>query len=469
MPIPNAVMKLLDLLPENATPYLVGGCVRDWLLGIAIKDFDIEVFNISMDKLIRILSKHGRTDTVGRSFGVIKWTPCKGETYDIAIPRKETKTGDGHQGFDIETDPQLDPRIAASRRDYTINSIMYDLRKHAIIDAFGGQSDLENRRLKHTSDAFSEDPLRVMRGVQFAARFGMCGDPATLELCRSIRNQFNQLPPERLWNEWYKWASQSRFPSKGLQFLADSGWLENFPELAALRHTPQDPEWHPEGNVWNHTNHCCDSLAGEFDWISATSPEDRAVWMFAVLLHDIGKPDTTERTMRKGIERIVSPGHDKIGAKIADLFLKKLKAPNILRARVCPLVSEHMIHLQTITNRAVRRLSKRLEPESIPSLCLVMAADAMGRPPLEPNIPKFIEQLRIQAAELEVLTKAPIPFLRGNDLIQMGLPSGKEIGALLHQAYELQIEGELEDRSQALQWARQCISPRRAYTASNET
>ena len=458
MPIPTRLKRLLDLLPHDATPYLVGGCVRDWLLGSEIKDFDVEIFNISMNDLVQILSKHGRTDTVGRSFGVIKWTPIKGETYDIAIPRRETKTGDGHRGFDVEPDPQLDPKVAASRRDFTINSIMYDARKHQILDPFEGQNDLENKRLKHTSNAFSEDPLRVLRGMQFAGRFGMQGDPSTLKLCQSISNHYSELPPERIWSEWYKWATQSRFPSKGLKFLKNSGWLEHFPELKALIDTPQDPEWHPEGNVWNHTNHCCDALVHQPEWKSSEPSEDRAVWMFSVLLHDIGKPETTERVVRNGRERIVSPGHDKVGAKKADCFLERLKSPNVIRDRVCPLISEHMIHVQKMTNRAVRRLSKRLEPETIPSLCVVMTSDAMGRPPLKPGIPKFIEQLRNKAAELEVLTQAPSPFLRGSDLMEMGLSPGKQIGILLHQAYELQIEGEITDRTQAFQWARQQVN-----------
>ena len=285
----------------------------------------------------------------------------------------------------------------------------------------------------------------------------MHGDPDTLKLCQSISNQYGELPSERVWSEWYKWATQSRLPSKGLQFLKDSGWLEPFQELVALINTPQDPEWHPEGNVWNHTKHCCDALVNQPEWKSDASPEDRAVWMFAVLLHDVGKPETTETVVRNGKERTVSPGHDKVGAKRADRFFERLKAPHGIRDRVRPLISEHMIHVQTITNRAVRRLSKRLEPESIPSLCVVMTSDAMGRPPLKPGIPKFVDQLRDKAAELEVLTQAPSPFLRGSDLIEMGLSPGKKIGTLLHQAYDLQIEGELTNPTQAFQWARQQI------------
>ena len=459
MPIPSRLKNLLEMLPQGVIPYLVGGSVRDWLLGIKVKDYDVEVFNITMEDLVALLVKHGRTDTVGRSFGVIKWTPCKGETYDIAIPRKETKTGKGHRGFDVAPDPQLPPEIAASRRDYTINSIMYDPLKHTILDPFEGQKDLELRQLKHTSEAFVEDPLRVLRGMQFAGRFGMKGTPETMELCRSIRRDFHELPMERVWGEWNKWATQSRFPSHGLQFLQESGWLTHFPELAALIETPQDPEWHPEGDVWNHTNHCCNALVKLPEWQQTRSIQDRSAWMFAVLLHDIGKSKTTEKAIKKGRERIVSPGHDKVGAKMADQFLERLQAPNIIRERVSPLVAQHMIHVQTISDRMVRRLSKRLEPESIPSLCTLMTADAMGRPPLKPDVPEYIGKLREKAAELEVLAEAPTPFLRGNDLIELGFPPGRQIGTLLHQAYELQLEGEIQDHMSALHWLRQQSNP----------
>ena len=187
--------------------------MRDGLLGIDIKDYDVEVFNIPLIDLLKVLEKQGRVDTVGRAFGVIKWTPCKGETYDIAVPRKELKSGKGHRGFDVEPDPYLPHELAASRRDYTINSIMYDPLKHEMLDPFGGKNDLDRKVLRHTSEAFAEDPLRVLRGMQFAGRFGMTGDQETLRLCQKISEQFHELPMERVWAEWNKWAAQSRFPS----------------------------------------------------------------------------------------------------------------------------------------------------------------------------------------------------------------------------------------------------------------
>jgi tRNA nucleotidyltransferase/poly(A) polymerase len=157
---------------------------------------------------------------------------------------------------------------------------------------------------------------------------------------------------------------------------------------------------------------------------------------------------------KDGQMRIVSPGHDRVSAILADEFLLRMKAPNIIRERVIPLVAQHMIHVNTITDRAVRRLAKRLEPETIPSLCTVMSADAMGRPPLSTSIPEHIHEIRKRAEELDVLSNAPTPFLKGRDLMAMGIEPGKQMGEWLQQAYELQLEGELENREKALNWVR---------------
>ncbi|MDA7617942.1 MAG: HD domain-containing protein [Verrucomicrobiota bacterium] len=455
MQLPPRLEGLLKHLPSSAQPYLVGGCVRDWILGITVKDYDLEVFNISAKGLRQILENHGRTDTVGRCFGVIKWTPCKGETYDIALPRREIKKGKGHRGFTIFPDPELSTQEAASRRDYTVNAIMYDPARKTLLDHFGGIEDLQNLVLRHTSPAFTEDPLRVLRGMQFAGRFGMKGHPKTMALCRSIKHQFRDLSLERVWEEWRKWASQSSRPSMGLHFLKNSGWLEYFPELEDTIGTPQDPEWHPEGDVWQHTCHCCDALTKLPDWKTTKLPLNKVVWMMATLLHDAGKPSTTEKAEKNGRMRIVSPGHDQKSVDLAKTFFRRIKAPKTVQERVIPLIAQHMIYTKNITDRAVRRLSHRLLPETIPSLCTLMSADAMGRPPASQALPEHIEKLRKKASQLDVLSKAPRPFLTGHDLLKEGFKPGKRLGMLLRQAYDLQMEGAIESRPAALEWMRQ--------------
>lgn len=450
--IPNQLETLLKALPSHARPFLVGGCVRDGLLGLPIKDYDLEIFGLPFEELMKILKERGRTDTVGKCFGIIKWTPQKGQTFDIALPRRETKSGKGHRGFDVVADPNLTTTDAAARRDFTINAIMYDPMHHEMLDPFDGKNDLENKVLRHTSPAFSEDPLRVLRGMQFAGRFGLTGHPDTIRLCQSIKQKFHELASERIWEEWHKWASLSRQPSMGLAFLDAAGWMEHFPELHAMKGIPQDPVWHPEGDVWQHTCHCCDALVHLPAWKTAKNEQDRLVWMLAILLHDTGKTSTTSQVEKEGTMRIVSPGHDKVSATLAEEFLIRMKAPNIIRERIIPLVAQHMIHVNTVTDRAVRRLAKRLEPETIPSLCTVMSADAMGRPPLSFEIPAHILEIQRRAEELNVLSNAPEPFLKGRDLIAMGIEPGKQMGEWLRQSYELQLEGDLENHQAALDW-----------------
>jgi tRNA nucleotidyltransferase (CCA-adding enzyme) len=299
IPIPSELENVFRRSPELTRTYLVGGCVRDALIGIPHKDFDIEVFGVSYDQLVATLSRFGRTDLVGRSFGVVKLKI--GEyIFDFTIPRRDSKVASGHKGFEIQFDENISPREAASRRDFTVNAIMYDPRTHELLDFFGGEADLRRRILRHTSDAFTEDPLRVLRGMQFASRFNLQPAPETIELCRSIKNSFHELAVERVREEWFKWAEKSATPSIGLHFLRDTEWLEHFPELQSILGVPQDPEWHPEGDVFIHTCHCCDAMATLPEWQSA-DPESRIVYMLAVLLHDVGKAVTTDHQLKDAL------------------------------------------------------------------------------------------------------------------------------------------------------------------------
>jgi hypothetical protein len=239
---------LIACAARKAGPRLVGGGVRDWLLGIASKDFDVEVGDMTLEELHRALLPFGSTDVVGRSFGVIKLRH-NGLEYDFSLPRRESKTGAGHRGFAVEPDPSLSDHAAAARRDFTINAIAYDPFSGAVIDPYNGQADLSARILRHTSAAFVEDPLRVLRAMQLAARFDLSLAPETAQLCQSISAAFTELPVERIWAEWEKWAVKSIKPSRGITVLEATGWLNHFPEIAALRGCTQEPEWHPEGDV----------------------------------------------------------------------------------------------------------------------------------------------------------------------------------------------------------------------------
>ena len=198
MNLPEELQRLLREVPSLARAYLVGGCVRDSLLGIAHKDFDLEVYGVDYETLARELSVYGRVDLVGKSFGGIKFSSARGDQWDFSLPRRDSKVASGHQGFQIEFDPDISPKEAASRRDFTINALAFDPRTGDYLDFFGGRADLRNRVLRHTSPAFVEDPLRVLRGMQFAARFDLTPALETVELCRSISRTFSELAVERV-------------------------------------------------------------------------------------------------------------------------------------------------------------------------------------------------------------------------------------------------------------------------------
>ncbi len=451
--VPNELARLLAEVPELSRAFLVGGCVRDALLGLAVKDFDLEVFGVSYERLAKALRRWGRVDYVGQSFGVVKLTTGSGLAYDFSIPRRDRKVSQGHKGFEVEFDASITPQEAASRRDFTLNALMFDPRCGEVLDFFGGQADLRDRVLRHTSDAFAEDPLRVLRGMQFASRFNLRAAPETVALCRSIKASFGELAVERVGEEWFKWAAKSAVPSVGLCFLADTEWIEHFPELAALRGTPQEPEWHPEGDVFTHTGHCCDALVKLPQW-QAADEASRIAWMLAVLAHDFGKPAVTHEALRDGRMRIVSPGHEQGGVEPALKFLERIHAPHAIRDRVPPLVANHLAHMQPVTDRGVRRLAKRLEPETISGLCVIVTADHNGRPPKPSCVPEGVKALLAKAEELRVQDSAPKPILLGRHLIAAGMNPGKEFKAILHEAFEAQLEGQFGDLEGAEAWLR---------------
>lgn len=449
--VPTELDAILQGTPELGQAFLVGGCVRDALWGYSNKDFDIEVFGLDYEQLAGVLARWGRPDVVGRSFGVVKLTTREGRTYDFSIPRRDSKVAPGHKGFVVALDPAITPAEAAARRDFTINALMFDPRRREVLDFYGGRADLEQRILRHTSKAFVEDPLRVLRGMQFAARFGLTAAPGTIALCRSIQQTYRELAVERVREEWFKWAEKSLAPSRGLRFLADTGWRAHYPEIEALAGTPQDPDWHPEGDVFVHTCHCLDALVELPAWKSA-DPETKIVLSLAVLAHDFAKPQTSQSVVKEGRTRIVSPGHEEAGGPLAEVFLQRIDAPLAVRQRVVPLVENHLAHLQTASDRSIRRLAKRLEPATIRELVVVITADQFGRPPRPRELSENVRELEAKAMEFNVQAQAPPPILLGRHLIELGMVPGRDFGVILDAAYEAQLEGRFFDREQALSW-----------------
>lgn len=449
--LPEELRELLCTSPVLQRAYVVGGGVRDALLEQKGKDFDVEVYGQDYESLVNHLRGFGRVDLVGKSFGVLKVTLGSGQTYDFSLPRRDSKIAPGHKGFVTTPDAELDPEAATSRRDFTINALLYDPRRNEVHDYHGGLEDLKERTLRHTSAAFTEDPLRVLRGMQFAARFQLKAAPSTIALCQSIVSTYPELAKERVREEWFKWASRSVLPSAGLKFLQSTFWIQHFPEVAILQGVPQDPEWHPEGDVFVHTCHCCDAMATLPEWQSADETT-RIVLMLAILAHDFGKPVTTRIELKHGRPRIVSPDHEPLGGPIAERFLERIQASNEIRARVVPLVMNHLAHMQTSTDRAIRRLANRLRPENIEDLCMVMTADSLGRPPKSGPLPTSLESLKLRAREMNLVTEAPKPVLLGRHLLDLGLEAGPTVGEITKAAFEAQLEGEFDSVPGALDW-----------------
>lgn len=428
---------------------LVGGCVRDALLprgetDAESADYDIECFGISPERLRKVLSTRFELDLVGASFGVVKLHHLG---IDVSIPRRETKLGIGHRAFEMEYDPSLTVREASARRDFTVNAIYKDPLTGEIIDPWNGRGDLERRIMRHVSDHFGEDPLRVLRGMQFAARFDLTPAQETIAVCRTMTPE--GLPPERLMGEWTKLLTKGVRISRGLAFLREVGWVRYYPELKRLIGCRQDPEWHPEGDVWNHTLCCLDAFAAARDREPPLAVDEALVVGFAVLCHDFGKPSTTAYDPKR--RRIRSLGHDEAGVAPTLSFLRRLTNEERILRDVPPLVRLHMRPFAMWKNRASDAAIRRLAAQVVrlDRLIRVAAADDAGRPPF-PRDPAALEWLAAQAERLRVADSAPKPLVMGRDLIALGMKPGVEFGKVLKAAYEAQLDGRFFTREDGM-------------------
>ncbi|MGF1531283.1 MAG: CCA tRNA nucleotidyltransferase [Puniceicoccaceae bacterium] len=425
---------------------IVGGAVRDALLGYTPKDLDLEVFGIPTEKLESILPRVAPFDPVGKSFSVYK---LKNLPIDVSLPRLETLIGTKHTDFAVEANPHLPLEVAAQRRDFTINALSWDPLNEELIDPCHGLDDLHSRTLRHVSHKFAEDPLRVLRAAQFVSRFQLQVDPETLTLCRKLGQE--GLSSERLFEEWKKLLLQGEKPSLGLRFLRDVGWLRYYPELLRLVDCPQDPEWHPEGDVWTHTLHCLDAFARS----RTGDPHTDLIVGLAVLCHDLGKPATT--VLSRG--RLRSPGHEEAGIEPTRSFLARLTRETELLQIVPLLVSEHMkpseLFKAQASHAAVRRLALRVGRLDL--LARVVNADIDGRPPIPPGDYRATEWLLHTAESLSVQAGKPIPIIQGRDVLALGLPPGPPVGRLLQACFEAQLDGVFETHADGLNYLRQLL------------
>ena len=448
----EAVRKVSGLVREaGGRAFMVGGAVRDLLLGgESVKDVDIEVFGVEPDRLQRILGQAFSFDPCGVSFGVLKLHHFD---IDVSLPRRESKRGIGHKGFLIDSDPNLSVPEAASRRDFTVNAMYYDPIEEVFEDPYGGRDDLESRVLRHVSAKFVEDPLRVLRGMQFIARFGLRPAAETVALCRTVTME--DLPPERLFEEWGKLLKKGRQIGCGLAFLRDTGWVKYFPELHRLIGCRQDPKWHPEGDVWNHTCLCLDAFARR----RTGDPDEDLIVGLAVLCHDFGKPSTT-RWLRGHLRSL---GHDEAGVKPTLSFLRRLTNEERILREVPPLVQCHMqpfsLWRAHAGDSAVRSLAMKVV--RIDRLLRVARADDEGRPPEKAggtSCGEDLEWLAAAAERLRVAAAAPKPILQGRDLMAMGYSPSPQFGKWLKACFEAQLDGAFSDHDGAIAYFRSHVS-----------
>ncbi|MEP6921684.1 MAG: HD domain-containing protein [bacterium] len=455
-PIPETVLDLARAIGDaGGRALLVGGCVRDMLMGTPPKDWDLEVYGVAPEQLRALLDRSGTVNVVGEAFTVYKL----GSHLDVSIPRRERKAGRGHRAFVIEGDPAMTIEEATRRRDFTINAILQDPLTGEIIDPYDGQGDIKRRLIRAVAaETFVEDSLRVLRAAQFAARFDFKIEPETLALCRSI--DLTDLPAERIWGELEKLLMQSRKPSIGLDYLRKLRALEQiFPEINALIGVKQEPEWHPEGDVFVHTLLVVDNAV---ELLSNLTYSKQVTVMLATLAHDFGKPATTE--FIDG--RLRSRGHEEAGVAPTEAFLDRINLHTLagydVRQQVIALVREHLKpgefykKCEEVGDGAFRRLARKCE---LDLLYRVARADSLGRN--GPNVPPeqrydaVPQEWFIQRAnELQVAQSPPRPILLGRHLLQMDLPPGPQMGDILRAVYEMQLDGRVKTLEEAQAAAR---------------
>ena len=415
--LPGRLLKIAnDIREAGGRAYLVGGWVRDALLGKSCRDYDVEVYDMAQDALVPILSKYGRTNLVGKAFGVIHLA-MKGLSLDFSFPRTESKVGYGHRGFVVHTDEKLSFKEAALRRDFTINAMGMELPDLTLCDPYGGIDDLKTHTLCHVGPAFAEDSLRILRGVQFASRFGCTLAPSTVELCRTL--SLDDLSVERLFEEFKKWLLKPGKPSLGLRAFLDIKLDEYFPEIR-----PFENSWDTLGAVLDNMAALRDSCLAENKPCSLSEAQTME-FAFAALLAD------SADTSLKFLERITNEVHL---LKIVPPLLKAFR-------EIAPAIVDDA--------PALRRLAVKLG--GLKLLCLLVqcapreffAADC-----------DFSEKLWRAAAEYDLLEAAPQPYLTGKMLMDLGVKPGKQMGDIIKASFELQLDGKIKNAEDALAWVK---------------
>lgn len=428
---------VIDLAKQVAAlhgrTYYVGGYVRDKILGKPNKDIDIEIHGVSQDDLVKILKSYGRVDIQGKSFGVLK---VKGYDVDISQPRKEKKTGDKHTDFSVEVDPFMGTEEAAKRRDFTMNALMQDVLTGEVIDHFGGMQDIKDKTIRHVNDkTFKEDPLRVLRAAQFAARFGFSIAPETKEIMAGLN--LSNLPRERINEEMKKALLKSEKPSMFFDALKETNQLDYwFPEVKALIDCPQNEHFHPEGDVYKHTMMVVDNLAKH-----RNESEEPYALMLSGLCHDFGKPLTVTWDEERQIHRNL--GHEEAGVAPARVFLNRVVHNNDVRDYVLQMVKWHDRPLTLYDGEcSVVKTNRFFDSIKHPGdLILLTCADRTGIP--EEAIKEYKEWLLGRLfCYSSIMEKSEVT---GEDLIRMGMKPSPQFSDILADTHDRHLRGEDKD------------------------
>lgn len=437
---------------------LVGGSVRDSVLGKISKDFDVEIYGLEAERVEEVVKELGKVSEVGKAFGILKMSLDGGMDIDVSLPRTDSKIGEGHRGFAVKTDPRMSVEDAARRRDFTMNALAADPLTGELFDPFGGVDDLKRRVLRVTdTERFGDDPLRVMRALQFVGRFGLSIEPESRDLMIAMIPELKHLSKERIRIEWEKLFLKSEKPSLGLAAgMALGIFNELHPEFPPLKETGQEKDWHPEGDVWIHTLMAVDEAAKIVRREEMDERQSLCV-LLAAFCHDFGKPATT---VEEG-GRVRSIGHEQAGGEPTKKFLAAMGVGSEMRNRVAALVVNHMrasmlygdetVRGQQVSDGAVRRLAKDIYPATIRELVALSEADHLGRGPFDdttdidgmlmpPNEYPARDWLLTRARRLEVEDSVPVKMTRGRDWIRLGFRPGNDIGRLIRAAEELRDE-----------------------------
>ena len=412
----------------GGTTYYVGGCVRDKLLGLEVKDIDIEVHGIEVSSLMDILDSLGKRKMIGESFGIFM---LSGYDLDISMPRKEDKRGIHHQDFDITIDPFIGTLGASIRRDFTINALMEDVISGKVIDHFDGIKDLKNKVIRHVNDAtFKEDSLRVLRACQFASRFGFRIAKETIELCKEI--DLSNLPKERIEGELKKALLKGQKPSIFFDYLKEMGKLDYwFKELLLLEDVKQNPTFHAEGSVYRHTMLVLDNGAKFLDDVKEPYP-----FMLSCLCHDFGKVVAT--TEENGVIKAIN--HENSGDDLIVSFLHRFTSEKRTIKYVINMARNHMRpNVCAKDNAGIKTTNKMFDLSICPSDLIILSyVDRLG----QVNDLEFVdyrpflyERLKIYE---EIMAK---PYITGKDLMELGLRPRKYYGEVLEYAHKLRLAG----------------------------